>query len=119
MRVGLHGGTKARAGVMEEEEGSDDGGGDDDDDDVYKSVVSVASAEEVREDAMHAAEEEAVDESRAILVSSSEVRKCESGTSVKAAATSGRMVPEGKRGVFTVLSSDIGNKIKNKNKRTS
>ena len=110
MRVRLHGGTTAGAGVIEEEEGSDDGGGDDDDDDVYKVVTSVASAEEVREDAMRAAEGEAVGGSRAISAPSSEVRKCESVTSVKATATSGRMVPEGKRVVFTVLSSDIGNK---------
>jgi len=113
MRVGLHGGTRARAGVREEE-GSDDGG-DDDGDDVYKVVASVASADEVREDAMRAAEEEVVDESRAVLVASSlrfSAHRCESGKLVKAAATSGRLAPEGGNGVFTVQSSDIGTKIK-------
>jgi len=111
MRVRLHGGTKARAEVIEEEEGSDDEGGGDDDDDVYKVVVSVASAEEVREDAMRAAEGEAVHPSSLGF----EVRRCESGKSVS--ATSGRvMAPKG-----TVRSSDIGGtKLRNiKDKRTT
>jgi hypothetical protein len=104
----------ARAAVWEED-GSDDGG-DDDDDDVYRVVMSVASADEVREEAMRAAEE-AVDECRAVVSSSlgfSEHR-CESG---KAVATSGRLAPEGRNGDFTVRSSDIGKK-KLKNKQAS
>lgn len=107
MRVGLHGGTRAR-----EEEDPDDGGGDDDDD-VYKVVVSVAS-DDVREDAMRAAEE-AVDGSRAVWFASSlgfSVRRCESGKSFKAAAASGGLAPKDRNRVFTVLSSDIGTKIK-------
>jgi hypothetical protein len=115
MRVRLHGGTKARAEVIEEEEdGSDDEGGGDDDDDVYKVVVSVASAEEVREDAMRATEGEAV---RPSSLGFEVLRRCESGKSVS--ATSGRVMvaPKGKS---TVRSSDIGaTKLKNiKDKRT-
>lgn len=112
MRVRLHGGTKVRAEVIEEE---DDEGGGDDDDDVYEVVVSVASAEEVREDAMRAAEGEAVHPSS---LGFEVLRRCESGKSVS--ATSGRvMAPKGKS---TVRSSDIGGtKLKNikKDKRTS
>lgn len=67
--------------------------------------MSVASAEEVREDAdaMRAAEGEAVESRVPSSLGFDEVmRRCESGKSVMAAA------PEGKSGIFTVLSSDIG-----------
>ena len=105
MRVRLHGGTRARAGIREVE-GAEDGGDDDGDDDVYKVVTSVASADEVREDARRGAEE-AVDESRVVLVAAFSEHRCESG---KAAATSGGLTPDGRNRGFTVLSSDIGGK---------
>ena len=77
--------------------------------------MSVASAEEVREDAdaMRAAEGEALESRVPSSLGFDEVHRCESGKSVMAAA------PEGKSGIFTVLSSsDIGfaNKIKKNNK---
>ena len=79
--------------------------------------MSVASAEEVREDAdaMRAAEREAVESRVPSSLGFDEVRRCESGKSVMAAA------PEGNSGIFTVLSSsDIGfaNKIKKTIKQT-
>ena len=100
MRVRLHGGTKARGGVREEEGSADDGGDDVvDDDDVHEVDMSVASADEVREDAMRAAEE-AVDGSRTVFVALSpgfSEYRCESG---KAAA---RLAPVGRNEVFTVI----------------
>lgn len=85
--------------------------------------MSVASVEEVREDAPADAMPLRAAEGEAVRVASSldfeEVRRCESGKSVKTAA------PEGKSGgFFTVLSSDIALRtklktIKKQNKRRS